>query len=261
MDGERALIRRYRGTLSYDGSAYQGFQRQKAHVPTIQAAVERAIEHVTRQAVTVSGAGRTDTGVHATGQVIAFEIVWQHDAEALLRALNANLPPDIALFSLECLPEGSTFHPRFSAASRIYRYDVISAAHRQPLFRDRAWHVRAPLDPEALAQAAALLIGDHDFGAFGQPPQGESTRRTIYRSQWAHERAANATWWRYTVEANAFLQHMVRRLVGHMLDVGRDWRTLPEFERLLQSAHIAPSWAVAPPQGLTLIEVTYTTEC
>ncbi len=257
MDGERTLIRRYRGTLSYDGSAYQGFQRQKAGVPTVQAAVEQVIEQVTAQAVTLNGAGRTDTGVHATGQVIAFDIHWRHDANALLRALNANLPPDIALFSLECLPEGSTFHPRFCASSRVYRYDVICAAQRQPLYRNRAWHVHHMLDGEAMAQAAALLIGDLDFGAFGQPPQGESTRRTVYRSQWAHDPGVPVAWWRYTVEANAFLQHMVRRIVGHLLDVGRGWRTLAEFQSVLQSAHIAPRWTVAPPQGLTLVEVKY----
>lgn len=258
MDGERALIRRYRGTLSYDGSAYQGFQRQKAHVPTIQAAVERAIEHVTRQAVTVSGAGRTDTGVHATGQVIAFEVEWRHSEMALLNAINAALPDDAALQDLT--PAPPDFHPRYSALTRLYRYEVIQAAQPQPLLRQRTWRVRGDLDGAAMQQAAERLIGEHDFAAFGPPPQGEITVRRVYQSAWTHQPAPFGTMWTYRIEANAFLQHMVRRITGTLIAVGQGRLTLPAFEQVFRGADLAAVKWVAPPQGLTLEAVRYETE-
>src|SRR5262245_56052776 len=116
------MVIRYRATLAYDGTAYLGFQRQAGNAPTIQAAVETAITAVTGQQVTVIGAGRTDTGVHALGQVIAFDVDWSHSPEELMRALNALLPEDIALQSITRQPG---FHPRFDATSRVYRYYIL----------------------------------------------------------------------------------------------------------------------------------------
>lgn len=204
--------------------------------------------------MTVIGAGRTDTGVHATGQVIAFELEWKHGERALLRAVNATLPDDIALQDIR---QQEGFHPRFDALSRLYRYRIIQSSQRQPLLRARAWHVWGDLNAEALAQAAQVLLGEHDFASFGQPPQGENTLRTVYRSEWMTEAEAYGTMWTYTIEANAFLQHMVRRIVGLLVRVGQAGMTIAEFEAIFRRGRLAEAISLAPPQGLTLEAVRY----
>ena len=209
---------RYRATLAYDGTAYQGFQRQAGDIPTIQAVVEQAIAHVSSQQVAISGAGRTDTGVHASGQVIGFDVEWKHDEQALLRAINHHLPPDIALQDLR---QQSDFHPRYDAISRLYRYRVLVATHRQPLLRERVWQVKNALDAALMEQAARLFLGEKDFGALGRPTHGEVTIRTVYRSEWAVQHNEVGMLWTYTVEANGFLQHMVRRMVAMLVQVGQ----------------------------------------
>ncbi len=245
---------RYRATVAYDGTAYLGFQRQAGDAPTIQLALERAIGAVTNQPVTVIGAGRTDMGVHALGQVIAFDVEWRHSDDDLLRAINASLPDDIALQDIAQQPG---FHPRFDAHSRVYVYQLIQSPHRQPLLRYRAWHVHSPLDGEGMQRAADLLVGRHDFAAFGRPPQGVNTVRTVFQSRWTCEPVTYGTMWTYRIEADAFLQHMVRRIVGTLVDVGRGAMTLADFETVLRSANLAESGILAPPHGLTLVEVKY----
>jgi len=246
---------RYRATLSYDGTAYQGFQRQAGDTPTIQLAVEQAVERVTGAAVTVIGAGRTDTGVHAIGQVIAFEVAWKHSDDDLLRAINAVLPDDIAL---QDLTRQAGFHPRFDAASRVYRYHLVQAAQRQPLLRRQAWHIRDELDGTAMGAAAMLLLGEHDFATFGKPPKGENTVRLVMESVWTRRRAPYGWDWTYTIEATAFLQHMVRRIVGTLVEVGRGAMSIPQFEAAFRSADLLqPGIRVAPPHGLVLEQVKY----
>lgn len=245
---------RYRGTLTYDGTAYQGFQRQIGDTPTIQLRLEEGIAAVSGQTVTVTGAGRTDTGVHARGQVIAFDLDWKGDEAALLRAINANLPDDIALSDL-CLAPG--FHPRFDALSRCYSYTVIQAAQRQPLLRHRTWRVYQPLNFEAMQTAAAILVGEHDFATFGQPPTGDITIRTVYQSAWTQTPKPYGLSLRYQVEANAFLKHMVRRMVGMMVDVGRGAIDIGQFEDNLHAADVLRAKTMAPPQGLILEFVQY----
>jgi tRNA pseudouridine38-40 synthase len=246
---------RYRATLAYDGTAYQGFQRQAGETPTVQLALERAIAAVTGQQVTVIGAGRTDTGVHARGQVIAFEVEWPHRDDALMRALNVRLPGDIALQDIAPAPG---FHPRFDAISRVYQYDILRSAQRQPLLRDRAWHVYGPLDEALMREAAGLLIGRHDFATFGQAPWSDNTVRTVMRSEWRSELAdERAPLMVYTIEADAFLQHMVRRIVGLLVAVGRGRMTVATFEDLFRRAKLAEAVSLAPPQGLVLERVNY----
>jgi tRNA pseudouridine38-40 synthase len=248
---------RYRATLAYDGTNYCGFQRQAKGIPSVQAAVEDAIAAVTKQTVTVIGAGRTDTGVHATGQVIAFDVDWKHSADTFLKAINAVLPDDIALQDAavlgEVLPNERGFHPRFDAVARIYKYTIYAAPQRNPLLRNRAWHLRAVLDEQALQEAAALLVGEHDFGAFGKPPRGENTVRTVIHSAWAREEALLV----YHVKANAFLQHMVRRIVGTLVMVGRGALSVSEFDAIFRSRKLTPGIPLAPPQGLLLEHVEY----
>jgi tRNA pseudouridine38-40 synthase len=251
------MIARYRAKLAYDGSAYYGFQRQTSDLPTIQAMVERAVESVSQQRVTITGAGRTDTGVHAEGQVIAFDIAWRHGDEALLRALNAALPEDIAIQELRQQPG---FHPRFDAVARVYRYTVVQAAQRQPLLRKRAWQVFLPLDLAGMAEAASLLIGVHDFGAFGRPPQGTNTVREVFQSAWSVEEQTCGVVYDYHIEANAYLQHMVRRIVGALIEVGRGGLRVDEFGSALKYGDWVNGVTLAPPHGLVLEAVRYPTE-
>jgi tRNA pseudouridine38-40 synthase len=249
---------RYRGTLAYDGTAYQGFQRQAHGVLTVQGVLEDALLTLTGTPTTVIGAGRTDAGVHASGQVIAFDATWRHGTEALLRALNANLPPDIALRDLAGAPPD--FHPRFDALARGYCYTLLTTPVRDPLLRDRAWQIAGELDEHALQQASGLLVGTHDFAGFGTPMRpGETTQRVVTRSEWAQRPGglANETVWTYHVEANAFLRHMVRRMVGALVTVGRGHQPPEWIGALLDSAVIPSGLTAAPPQGLNLVYVRY----
>lgn len=245
---------RWRATVAYDGTAYQGFQRQIGETPTIQRALERAVEQISGQTVTVVGAGRTDAGVHATGQVIHFDLDWAHGERALLRAINAHLPQDIALQDLRSAPG---FHARFDAQARLYRYRIIAADQRHPLLIHRAWHIWGRLDADGLHQTAALLLGEHDFAAFGHAPSGENTVRRVSVSEWRAEREAAGLLWVYTVEATAFLHHMVRRMVALQVAVAQGRMVLADFEALFRRAVLADSVSIAPPQGLTLEAVRY----
>ncbi len=255
---DRTESTRYRGILAYEGTRYQGFQRQAPGIPTIQARVEQSIEAVTGQKATVIGAGRTDAGVHATGQVICFETAqtaWKHSADVLLKALNAHLPDDIALQALR-VERDERFHPRFSASSRMYEYTLLTSPRRQPLHHQRVWHIPQTLDLEQMQDMARLLIGEHDFATFGQPPAGNNTVRRIFRSEWR----VQGEFWYYQVQATAFLQHMVRRIVGMLVDVGRGRLSAEAFEARFRAADVSQAKTLAPPQGLVLVAVEYPTQ-
>ncbi|MBE0691323.1 MAG: tRNA pseudouridine(38-40) synthase TruA [Anaerolineae bacterium] len=251
------MVVRFRATLAYDGSAYQGFQRQAGDTPTIQGAVESAVERVTQQRVTVIGAGRTDAGVHAEGQVISFDVVWRHNDETLLRAINANLPNGIALQDIR---QQEGFHPRFDAVARVYRYTVVQAAQRQPLLRCRAWHIMSVIDAASVVEAASLLVGVHDFAAFGKPPQGTNTVREVYRSQWDTKPTQYGIMHEYRIEATAFLQHMVRRIVSSLVGIGQGTLTIAQFHSAITGGVMLSGVTLAPPHGLVLEAVRYPTD-
>ena len=213
------------------------------------------MQQLAGQFVTVYGSGRTDSGVHARGQVIAFDLDWRHAELQLLRALNALLPDDIAIQTLQ--QTRPDFHPRFDALARVYEYTLLNAEARQPLLRQRVWHVHGALDLDLLRAAAALLVGEHDFGAFGQAPQGDNTVREVRQSCWSEAPAAHGRLLRYRVEGNAFLYHMVRRMVGMQVDAARGRLSLAEFERIFRAAKLAQAGTLAPPGGLALCEVRY----
>lgn len=242
---------RYAARLAYHGAAYYGFQRQVADQPTVQATVEDALAAISGQAVTITGAGRTDSGVHASGQVIAFALDWDHGPHTLRRAANAHLPPDVALQRVIQAPDD--FHPRFDARRRTYLYRLLTAPVRDPLRRDRVWHWRQSLDVTAMQAAAAQLVGEHDFATFGQAPQGDNTVRHIYVATLA----AAGDELHFTVTANAFLQRMVRSIVGTLVDVGRGKMTVAAFGAALQAAQRSRAGPSAPPQGLVLTRVLY----
>jgi tRNA pseudouridine38-40 synthase len=245
---------RYRAVVAYDGSFCQGFQIQ-AGVPTIQGELEQALTRVLSTPTGVTGAGRTDAGVHATGQVIAFDAAWRHRDDALLKALNMALPPYIAVQSIRQHPG---FHPRFDALSRTYRYDVAETDVRQPLLQQRAWQVTPVLSRDILHRAAALLVGEHDFATFGSPPkEGEHTVRQVFVSAWSEQSADYGALLSYRIEATAFLKHMVRRIVAMLVAAGRGWITFEQFERAFRSADLKHAKPPAPPQGLFLESVKY----
>lgn len=245
---------RYRARLAYDGTAYFGFQRQAGDTPTVQDAVERAIAQTTGQPVTIMSAGRTDTGVHASGQVIAFDVAWAHDDHALLRAINIRLPDDIALQDIRQQPG---FHPRYDALSRCYEYTILRADQRHPLMNRHTWQIHWRIDLEIMQQAAKILIGTHDFASFGKPPQGENTVRHVMQSEWRLQPHTHGDLFVYQIRATAFLYHMVRHIVGTLVKVGRGKLSLTEFEAIFRAADLSLTKAMAPPQGLVLTDVAY----
>ncbi|HET92416.1 MAG TPA: tRNA pseudouridine(38-40) synthase TruA [Chloroflexi bacterium] len=236
--------------VAYDGTDYSGFQRQ-ANAPTIQEALETALEQITQESITVLAAGRTDAGVHAVGQVIAFDTAWRHSVGDLQRAMNAVLPADI---SVRGVAEGApNLHPRYDALGRRYRYTVYHAPVRCPLARRYSLHLVAPLDVEAMQRAAQKLVGEQDFAAFGQPTAGRVTVRRLLMAEWRDK----SPWLTFDVEANAFLYRMVRSIVGTLLLVGQGKMGVDEFEAVLASRDRSQAGPTAPPQGLCLMEVTY----
>lgn len=241
---------RYGATIEYDGSAYYGFQKQK-NGPTVQEELERAISSVSGKTVTVIGAGRTDSGVHALGQVIAFDLDWNHGTQDLLRAMNAKLPDDIAI---ECLSEKKAeFHPRFDAKRRTYQYHIYNQSIRSPLSRLVSWHVDHPLDVDSMNKAAESIVGQHDFATFGQSPSGRSTVRQVFQANW---RAQDGLL-KFTIEADAYLFRMVRSLVGSMKVVGEGSWSVEEFIDALKAKERDRSAKTAPPQGLFLTAINY----
>jgi tRNA pseudouridine38-40 synthase len=245
---------RLRAIVAYDGTSYGGFQRQ-TNAPTVQQALETALAQVTQEAIVIQAAGRTDAGVHAAGQVIAFDTAWRHTVDDLQRALNAVLPADIVL--LEANEAALGFHPRYEARSRHYRYTVYNAPVRWPLSRLYSLHVRQSLDVEGMRQAARALVGGHDFAAFGQPPDGRDRGGVTIRQVLLAEWGGDPPWLTFDIEANAFLYRMVRSIIGTLLLVGKGKMTPETFVEILASCDRSQAGPTAPPQGLCLIEVKY----
>jgi len=255
-------VRNYRAVIEYDGAGYSGFQIQ-LDKPTIQGELERALQRITQESVRVIGAGRTDAGAHARGQVISFRTAWPHGCEALQRAMNAVLPRDISL--REVSEADDRFHARFSAVSRVYTYNIYEGRVRAPLLERFAHHVPVLLDLEAMDRAAACLLGEHDFAAFGQPPFGTNTIRLVHRARWRVRDAATGgcddpsviRLSQFEIEANAFLRGMVRRIVGTLLLVGSGLLTEAGFAEILALRDISRAAAPVPAHGLCLWCVRY----
>lgn len=236
--------------MEYDGTQYFGFQIQPDR-PTIQGELEAALRSVTSTTTRIIGGGRTDAGVHALGQVISFPVEWNHPLEDLQNALNASLPPDIAVKEIAEAPDG--FHARYSAKGRHYRYSLFSSRVRAPLLERYAWRVDRDLALERLQAVSDCIVGEHDFGAFGESPSGDSTVRAVLSAEWRRE-GRLLVW---DVRANAFLRRMVRTLVGTMVWVATDRLSLESFEGLLGAPDRSAAAPPAPPSGLCLVEVLY----
>ena len=250
---------RYQVILAYDGTDFTGSQRQVTS-RTVQGEFEKALLKLGWSGSSVLLAGRTDTGVHATGQVASFDLEWEHTEGDLLRALNANLPVDLAVRDVRIAPP--KFHPRFDATSRRYRYRLFCQPVRDPLREKSAWRVWPEFDSDVLQEVAPLFVGQHDFASYGTPPRaGGNTVRTVMSSSWQTKDDEL----HFEVQANAFLYRMVRRLVFVQVAVAQGKISVETLAGSLagQAADMERSElpsGLAPAHGLTLIEVTYPDE-
>ncbi len=242
---------RYQVILAYDGSGFFGSQRQ-ANSRTVQGELEKALNELGWSDKSVIMAGRTDTGVHATGQVAAFDFEWAHETEKLLKALNAKLPPDLAVKSLQ--PASADFHPRFDAISRMYCYRLFCEPIRDPLRERYAWRIWPSLDGNALKQNAGVFLGTHDFAAFGSPTTSKGTTvRTVTKTEW--RKMPNGEW-QFEVEADAFLYRMVRRLVFVQVALAQGKVSVEKVQHaLLKQGKLLSG--LAPSAGLALTKVNY----
>ena len=245
------MMARYQVILVYDGTEFFGFQRQ-ARERTIQGVVEDALRQMGWHGKAILAAGRTDTGVHASGQVIAFDLDWTHSPDDLRNGLNANLPADVAAYQVALTRPD--FHPRYDAIARRYRYQIYCHPTRDPLRERYAWRVWPALSCEALQQAASFLLGRHDFSAFGTPPRpGGTTERIVSEVSWQ----AGGDQLTFEVVANAFLYRMVRRMVSVQVAIARGKFPADALATYLAERSEGLIQGLAPPQGLILVEVIY----
>lgn len=236
-------------TIEYDGTDFVGWQSQ-AEGRTVQDEITKVLEQVLQRPTTIIGAGRTDSGVHARGQVASLRTESQLGTGSLLSALNGLLPDDIVIRSVEEMPPD--FHARYSARERVYRYTIslVPAA----VGRRYQWYVKYDLHPDSMMQAAAAVVGSHDFEAFSRfDPEAKHYLCTINSSAWT----ASQDRLQYEIVGNRFVHGMVRALVGTMVDVGRGYTSLDGFAEILGSGDRRRAGMAAPAQGLVLEEVRY----
>jgi tRNA pseudouridine38-40 synthase len=244
-------VRTLRLLIEYDGTDFSGWQRQLGQ-RTVQECLEEAFQNMVGVRPFVRGAGRTDAGVHADGQVGSVRLESRIPTLGFLRGLNSHLPPDVAVLQVSDAPEG--FDARLSARGKIYRYSVWNHAVRSPRHRRDSWHVRAPLDVHAMRTAAAALVGEHDFRAFRAADcERETTVRVIRRFDVSREGALV----RLEVEGTAFLKYMVRIMSGTLVAIGRGDLPADAVPKLLASGDRTRAGMTAPAHGLTLAHVIY----
>ncbi|MFQ5912750.1 MAG: tRNA pseudouridine(38-40) synthase TruA [Nitrospinota bacterium] len=241
-------------TLEYDGSNYHGWQLQ-SNAPTVQGALLKAMEKVLGERPQVCVSGRTDAGVHALGQVVNFKVNTRLRPDELQRALNTNLPRDIAIKRAENVP--CDFHAQYSAAAKAYKYVILNRASPSPLLARYSWHVRHPLDVSAMREGARHLMGTHDFRAFwgrvsSSPRTPVRTIEELTVSQWGDTIEIR-------VQADGFLRYMVRNITGTLVEGGKGKIPPSRVKGILDSKDRTQAGPTAPPQGLFLVEVLYRT--
>ena len=237
--------------VEYDGTEYQGWQVQP-NGPTIQGVLEAAIRRMLGASVRVAAAGRTDAGVHAAGQVVSFSLPRNVSPDVLQRGLNALTPRDVSITATEIVPDD--FDPRRAARSRVYVYRIWNARWPSPFWRRYAWHVARPLDAAGMRAAAAYLICEHDFTSFRAAGcDAEHPVRRVLRS----EIESAAPLLTYSIEATAFLRHMVRNIVGTLVEVGSGQRAAADMPELLAARDRALAGPTVPACGLCLTRVNY----
>jgi tRNA pseudouridine38-40 synthase len=243
---------RYRLDLEYDGGPYKGFQAQ-GDLPTVQASIERAVKAFCGESLRLQAAGRTDAGVHALHQVVHIDLMKEWRAEVVRDALNAHLVPEpIAVVAAALAPEG--FHARFSAKRRRYLYRIVNRMAPPSLEKGRAWHVKRPLDAEAMAAAAASLVGHHDFTTFRDVDcQAKSPMKTLDEARvWREGEEV-----RLSFAARSFLHRQVRSMTGSLAEVGAGRWTVRDVAAALETKDRSACGPVAPAEGLYLAAVEY----
>jgi tRNA pseudouridine38-40 synthase len=244
-------MRHIRLVVEYDGTGLHGWQRQ-ANGPTVQQHLEEALARLVSHEVTVTGASRTDAGVHARGQVASFRTDKPIPLHGIRRGLNSLLPAQIAV--RDATEVADDFHPRFSALGKHYRYTILARADRSPRWRDRAWHHAEALSIDAMREGAAHLIGEHDFAAFRAA--GCTAKTTMRRvDSVAVERTGELV--EIDVRGNAFLRNMVRIIVGTLSEVGTGRRSPGQVAEILALRDRTRGGITAPPQGLELVAIDY----
>lgn len=237
--------------LEYQGTSYQGFQLQKES-PTIQGELEKALYQLTKEKIRVAAASRTDSGVHARGQVVAFGTGAKLKATTFVSGLNYYLPADIAVREARWVSE--TFNPRRDARSREYQYLILNRATRSPMLRHYSYLVPGKLDIEAMNEAAGQLVGEHDFASFASPGAHiKSTVRTVYRADITREEDRVI----FHMTARSFLPHQVRNTVGTLIRVGQGKMTLKEFCSIIGENQPGRAGPTVPARGLCLVRVNY----
>ena len=237
--------------LEYDGTAYHGWQVQPG-LPTIQGVLQEMAKRISGEEVRITGAGRTDAGVHALGQVANFRTRKEVTPDRWQRAFNGLLPADIVVRCVEIVPV--EFEARRSAKDKTYRYTILNAPHPSALERHCLLHISDPLDVTRMAEAAATLVGEHDFSAFRAADGNvHHSVRQIYEARFVTEESRL----HFVVRGNGFLKHMIRIVVGTLLDVGRGKLGLDRFRDILHSRDRQQAGKTAPSHGLCLMQVDY----
>ena len=239
-------------TIAYKGTRYAGWQIQK-NAPTVEAEIKAAIRKITGEDTTVYGAGRTDAGVHALGQTANFFTTSSIPAERVALALNANLPADIRIVKSEAVP--ASFHSRFCAIGKIYRYRIDTGAVYNPLFAELAWHLPYPMDIDRMRGASRCLIGTHDFRCF--MASGSSVKDTV-RTIEAIDIKKENHFVILTFRGNGFLYNMVRIIVGTLSEIGMEMREGDDMPLILTSRNRLKAGKTAPAKGLVMEKVIYT---
>ena len=238
--------------IAYDGTDYKGWQIQTS-APTIQGVIEEKLGIILNQKTRVTGSGRTDTGVHALNQVVHFITNSRIETESLKKGLNSLLPPDIVVKELSEVD--ADFHARYSAKSRVYKYLIWRGDTFSPFYRRFSWQVHYQLGLEEMRKAAECLVGLHDFASFqGTGSASRSSERELMRFS---IRGRAKGWIVITIEASGFLRHMVRNIMGTLIEVGKGSMTVAEFRDIFESKDRSRAGITAPPQGLFLKKVKY----
>ena len=247
-------MRRIRIAIAYDGTAYYGWQVQPG-LPTIQAVLEAVLYEIEGMAVSVEASGRTDAGVHALAQVAAFNLSNPIPADNLQKAMNRLLPRDIRVLSAAEAP--AEFHPRYDALAKTYEYRILRAPVCPPFERNYLLHHPYPLDRQAMTDCAPLLEGEHDFSAFAAADESDALGRSKIRKIFASQMTCEEDRLLYRVRGSGFLKHMVRNIVGVLLEVGKGNLGRSAIEARLTPACVIPPGPTAPARGLFLVSVEY----
>jgi len=245
-------MRNIKLVIEYDGTNYHGWQVQP-NALTIQEVIEKKIEVMTRERVRLIGSGRTDAGVHALGQVANFKTSLRIPADGFHRGLNSLLPPDIVIKSVEEVD--LQFHAQYGAKRKSYRYIILNQKIPSAIYRNYAWHVPVTLNVQAMEKAAKVICGRQDFSSFqSADPDLADPIREVFRAEWSGSAGSLLL---FHIEADGFLKHMVRNIVGTLVEVGKGKICGEEFRQILAARDRRQAGMTAPPHGLFLVEVKY----